>query len=176
MVQPDPPAPELCPGCRCADLEPDADRCSHCGHVLLRIGGEGSAQRVVEYFIKLLADFGFGDDGCLHPDYEEARPQTGELIRGRDNWRTNTLGYPGIPRGESWEPVSMIAEPVIHVSGDGNSFTSEQTVYYTGEDQYQLVVIGELKDGLVYRSRIYWAVPEEAPEWRAQLVVPMEGD
>ena len=143
---------------------------------------------VIEQFIELAAA-GQPDQAyeLLHPEYEESFPQTGELIRGRDTWLAMTRNYPGMPTFEAMgttgpEPIRTqvvrpylpIGLPTIHISGGGNAFTLEFLAEYPNGDRFYLVFIGELKEGLIYKTTLYWAAPEEAPDWRAEYVDRIE--
>ena len=59
------------------------------------------------------------------------------------------------------------------IVGNGDTFTVESMGTYPGGESYHVIAIVELRDGLVFRVRTYFAAPFEAPEWRAQWVEPM---
>jgi ketosteroid isomerase-like protein len=97
----------------------------------------------------------------LHDDYVEEYPQSGERIRGKDNWRKIAENYPGLPNMTDHSYV---------LSGDLG--VMKMTLEYDGNRVYACEIV-ELQDGKIKRARAYFAEPFEAPEWRAQWVERM---
>ena len=95
-----------------------------------------------------------------HPDWQEAWPQSGEIVPGSANYRAARLGQPaGAPKvtpGRS--------------GGSGDTWWSEAVVHYGDGSRWLAVSIFELRDGLVHRERVYFGPPFPAPAWRAQWV------
>jgi len=94
----------------------------------------------------------------LHDDYVEEFPQSGERIRGKDNWRELYKSYPGLPKVIDYD---------YKLSGD--LAVVEMVLDYEG-NRMNVCEIIELQDGKFKRDRGYFAEPFEAPEWRAQWV------
>jgi ketosteroid isomerase-like protein len=97
----------------------------------------------------------------LHDDYVEEYPQSGERIRGKDNWRKIAENYPGLPNMTDHSYV---------LSGDLG--VMKMTVEYDGNRVYACEIV-DFQDGKIERARAYFAEPFEAPEWRAQWVERM---
>jgi ketosteroid isomerase-like protein len=97
----------------------------------------------------------------LHDDYVEEYPQSGERIRGKDNWRMIAENYPGLPNMTDHSYV---------LSGDLG--VMKMTVEYDGNRVYACEIV-DFQDGKIERARAYFAEPFEAPEWRAQWVERM---
>ena len=97
----------------------------------------------------------------LHDDYVEEYPQSGERIRGKDNWRKIAENYPGLP--------NMIDHSYV-LSGDLG--VMKMTLEYNSNRVYACEIV-DLEDGKIKRARAYFAEPFEAPEWRAQWVERM---
>ena len=97
----------------------------------------------------------------LHDDYVEEYPQSGERIRGKDNWRKIAENYPGLPNMTDHSYV---------LSGDLG--VMKMTLEYDGNRVYACEIV-DLEDGKIKRARAYFAEPFEAPEWRAQWVERM---
>jgi hypothetical protein len=97
----------------------------------------------------------------LHDDYVEEYPQSGERIRGKDNWRKMAENYPGLP---------SLIDHSYKISGD--LAVIELTVDYGGSRMHACEVV-EFEEGKVKRRRAYFGEPFEAPEWRAQWVERM---
>lgn len=123
-------------------------------------------------------------EDLLHPDYTEIYPQSGEVIRGIENWRAVVSNYPGgLPHGEvdrthGAEPTrtkvvtaaTPIAMPIITLSGGDKNFTSEAHVEYPNGDRYHVVLIGELRGDKIAKATTYVVPPFDAPAWRAPYV------
>jgi len=97
----------------------------------------------------------------LHDDYVEEYPQSGERIRGKDNWRKIAENYPGLPNMTDHSYV---------LSGDLG--VMKMTLEYDGNRVYACEII-DFEEGKIKRARAYFAEPFEAPEWRAQWVERM---
>ena len=90
-------------------------------------------------------------------------PQSGELVRGRENMREFQQAYPGSP--------SIRVRRVLVREG---LWVAEVVNDYGGGQVSDVAMILELKDGRIWRDRRYYAEPFEAPEWRAQWVERVE--
>ena len=55
-------------------------------------------------------------------------------------------------------------------STGGDFWWAEWRMTYPDGKTWICVDLMELRDGRVYREVVYWAVPFEAPSWRAQWV------
>jgi ketosteroid isomerase-like protein len=97
----------------------------------------------------------------MHDDYVEEYPQSGEKIRGKDNWRKIAENYPGLPNMTDHSYV---------LSGDLG--VMKMTLEYDGNRVYACEVV-DFEEGKIKRARAYFADPFEAPEWRAQWVERM---
>jgi ketosteroid isomerase-like protein len=97
----------------------------------------------------------------MHDDYVEEYPQSGEKIRGKDNWRKIAENYPGLPNMTDHSYV---------LSGDLG--VMKMTLEYDGNRVYACEVV-DFEEGKIERARAYFADPFEAPEWRAQWVERM---
>jgi hypothetical protein len=113
-----------------------------------------------------------------HPDFVEDWPQSRERIRGRDNFRKIMENYPGGLRGVDAD-VSMdrvvggedhwMVSPtfsMIRVSGADDVHTAILKLRYPSGEEWYMVGLIELKDGLVYRITSFFAPTFESPEWR----------
>jgi hypothetical protein len=97
----------------------------------------------------------------LHEDFVEEFPQSGERVRGKQNWRSVTENYPGLPNMKDHSYV---------LSGDLGVL--KMTLEYDGNRVYACLII-DFEEGKIKRTRAYFAKPFEAPEWRAQWVERM---
>jgi ketosteroid isomerase-like protein len=102
-------------------------------------------------------------------------PQSGERFVGIANIRAQFENYPDSGSGTtSLEDVIGDATyaltptyTVITVDGTGNRGTAVLGVRYPDGSRWWAVNLYELRDGLIARSRIYFAPEFDPPEWRA---------
>jgi hypothetical protein len=141
-----------------------------------------SGREVVERYMRAIP----GDFDTLaalrHPDFVLEFPQSGEVIRGHENWQAAHERYVDVERETRHVTGSedrWILSPGFagftptRIVGSGDTFTVESIGTYPGGESYHVISILELRDGLVFRGRTYFAAPFGAPEWRAQWVEPM---
>jgi hypothetical protein len=98
-------------------------------------------------------------------DFVAEMPQSGERIRGRDAMREMQRAFP---------PDTTPTFVVRRIVGSGDIWTVEATGDYGGQT-FLVVVIFELRNGMILRETRYYPEPFEAPDWRAQWVEPMHG-
>ena len=111
----------------------------------------------------------------LHPDVVFEFPQSGERFVGIPNIRAQFENYPGLEPGSTQlEDViggtAYALTPtytVIAVDGSGNRGTAVMRVRYPDGTMWWAVNVYELRDGLMARSRSYFAPDFDPPEWRA---------
>ncbi|HET7686503.1 MAG TPA: hypothetical protein VFM19_08880 [Candidatus Limnocylindria bacterium] len=124
--------------------------------------------------------------GLAHPDFQDFYPQSGELTVGVDNLVALLTAYPGelellgrdrILGGEE-RYVRTPIFTVIRVEGEGDTFTSISRARYPDGSTWMIIVVGEIRDGLVYRTESYFAPYFEPAAWRSELVElrPRPGD
>jgi hypothetical protein len=99
-------------------------------------------------------------EALRHPDWQEAWPQSGEIVPSSANYRAARLGQPaGAPTvvgGRS--------------GGSGATWWSEAVVHYGDGSRWLAITVYELRDALVYRERVYFGPPFPAPAWRSEWV------
>jgi ketosteroid isomerase-like protein len=100
----------------------------------------------------------------LHDDYVLDWPQSGERIRGRENFAAVNAHYPAAGR---WRFT------VERLVADERGAASDVTVT-DGEQIARAVSFFELRDGLIRRETEYWPDPFEAADWRARWGERME--
>ena len=113
-----------------------------------------------------------------HPDFTTFWPQSGERVRGMQNFAEIIRNYPGgSPKTEITRIVGSedrwVVTPgntVLKVAGSGDFWWAEWRVTYPHDEVYLSVSLIELRDGLVWRETSYWAPPFDAPAWRAPWV------
>jgi hypothetical protein len=115
----------------------------------------------------------------VHPDFEDAYPQSRERIRGSANLQAIIEHYPGggyegggtdrvVGAEDRWVPTPMFS--VMRIEGTGSVFTGVSRVRYPDGTDWLVVNIAEIRDGLVWRVDTFFAPAFEPPTWRSQWV------
>ena len=94
----------------------------------------------------------------LHEDFVCTWLQSGERIRGRENFIAVNAHYPG-----DWHIH------VVRVVAEGNQVASEVHVSLDGRTDVAASFF-ELKEGKLWRLTEYWAEPYAAQAWREKWV------
>jgi hypothetical protein len=91
----------------------------------------------------------------------ESYPQSGERIRGVQNWLSLVTSYPGFP-----------AITVRRIIGRDDLWITEAEFDYSrdGSDPYQICEVQECRDGRIAAVTAIFGAPFEAAEWRASFV------
>ncbi|CAN5752145.1 nuclear transport factor 2 family protein [soil metagenome] len=104
-----------------------------------------------------------GDQVAEHDIYHDdavcSYPQSGEVIRGRQNLQALRSHHPGKPSGFA----------VRRIVGEGNLWITEYVIDYAGKSAFTVSIM-QFRDGKVSRETQYFADPFAAPAWRAQWV------
>jgi hypothetical protein len=117
-------------------------------------------QQVRRFLAELFSDLSAEAEYQLrHEDYVMVMPQSRERIRGREKLRQFQEDYPAPPTIQLRRVV--VREGLWIIEGVND---------YGQGQLFTVVLIIELKDGKMWRDTRYYAVPFEAPKWRAQLV------
>ncbi|HET9887139.1 MAG TPA: nuclear transport factor 2 family protein [bacterium] len=97
----------------------------------------------------------------LHDDYLLEWPQSGERIRGRENFVAVNANYPTEGR---WSVT------VHRVIAEGNEVVTDVTVTDDVSTSGRAITFSTLQDGRIVRQTEYWPDPFEAAAWRARWV------
>lgn len=121
-------------------------------------------KQLVEQFWKTMEgnDF-FAVGALLHDDFILDWPQSGERIRGRDNFAALNTAYPAEGKW-TFTIHSIIAE--------GGQVVSDVSVS-DGRRQDRVITFSTVRDGKIWRQVEFWPEPFEAPAWRAGWVERM---
>ena len=98
--------------------------------------------------------------GCLHDDFVQEWPQSGERIVGRDNALAIEQSFPG----------GLPAMRFRRTLACGDLAVLEVELTYADGSRYLGVSVMELRDGKVVKETDYYAQPFPPPEWRARCV------
>ena len=113
--------------------------------------------QVVRNLWKAFDDLNFDAAGeLLHQDYVGYWPQTGERIRGRENFVTVNKHYPG-----QWQVT------ILKLIATGDQVVSEVKLTHQDEIVYAISFF-ELRDGKILKETDYWPEPYDPPTWRLQ--------
>jgi hypothetical protein len=140
---------------------------------------ERSNEEVVRAYVDALAAHDHDATEALrHPDLTIDYPQSGERIHGPANMRAIEENFPGgLPDGQidhivgsedRW--VATPAYTIQRVAGSGDAWWLDGSATYPDGSTWSMVLLLELRDGLIHHATEYYAAPFEAPEWRARWV------
>jgi limonene-1,2-epoxide hydrolase len=120
-----------------------------------------NSKQILENFWKTMKtnDF-YAVANLLHDDYVLDWPQSGERIRGRENFAALNTYFPA--EGE-WQFT------VNQIIADGELVVTDVTVT-DGSRTDRAITFSTIRDGKIWRQVEFWPEPFEAPEWRAQWV------
>lgn len=125
--------------------------------------GDRENRETVKRFWAALVEKDFDTAGSfIHEDLEEVYLQSGEVIRGKENWLRLVKGFPGFPSIEHRRTI-----------GGGDVWISELEFDYGGEmagQKWQVAEIVEMRDGKLWRIHAFFGQPFEPAEWRAPFV------
>ena len=96
----------------------------------------------------------------LHDGYVLEWPQSGELVRGRENFVAMNASYPAAGR---W------VFAVHRLVAEGAEAATEVSVT-DGAISGRAITFSTVRDGKIVRQTEYWPDPFEAAAWRAQWV------
>ena len=140
-------------------------------------------RRVVERFVQAIED-GYVPDAfaeLIHPEITVSYPQSGEVIRGRDNVIAMARNYPGLPVSKVSEPhggrqqvhvstAMPFSVPMVTITGSGDTFFAESVHTYPDGGVYHGADIVKVRDGKVIELVSYFAAPFDPPDWRRPFV------
>jgi len=121
-------------------------------------------------------------DEVFTEDFVDEYPQSGEIIRGRDNLRAMMEHRPDLTpdTGPDLASVRAMASDehrvlaplftVVRVQGRGDAGTTWLRARYPDGSWWWMIVVYELRDGRIARSTSFFAPQFEAPGWRAPFV------
>jgi hypothetical protein len=117
----------------------------------------------------------------LHPDYVEDYPQSAERVRGAENAIAIRRHYPAeasqsidrrlVGGAEQWVLAPNFT--AIRVTGDGDVLTAIVRARYPDGFWY-VITVAEVEGEQIRRVTAYFAPHLDAPEWRKELVEPLE--
>lgn len=96
----------------------------------------------------------------LHDDFILEWPQSGERIRGRENFAKINTAYPA--KG-SWH------FQINSIFCDGETVISDVSVT-DGSRIDRVLTFSTIRDGKIWKQIEFWPEPFEAPEWRSAWV------
>jgi ketosteroid isomerase-like protein len=121
--------------------------------------GEAENRRLVERLIEGLnaKDVDVMNE-VMSDDSVLTYPQSGEVIKGRENRQAIYHVRPALP---AIKPFRTIAS--------GDVVVTEADLDY-GDDQFQTVFVFVCREGKIVSETVYWAKPFPAAEWRSPWV------
>jgi limonene-1,2-epoxide hydrolase len=100
----------------------------------------------------------------LHDDYILEWPQSGERIRGRDNFAAINTFY---PTEGTW------TFKINHLAADGEMVVTDVNVS-DGKKNDRVITFSTIRNGKIWKQVEFWLEIFEAPAWRTQWVEKIE--
>lgn len=118
-------------------------------------------KKIIENFWSTMAtnDF-YAVAQLLHDDYVLDWVQSGERIRGRDNFAAINSYYPADGK---W------TFKINHIIAENDMVVSDVDVS-DGKVHDRVITFSTIKDGRIWKQIEFWPQAFEAPEWRAKWV------
>ena len=122
------------------------------------------SKQILEHFWETMKtnDF-YAVAALLHDDYILEWPQSGERIRGRDNFAAINTYYPAEGK---WQFT------INQILADGDLVATDVTVT-DGLRTDRAITFSTIRDGKIYKQVEFWPEPFEAPAWRSNWVEKM---
>ena len=96
----------------------------------------------------------------LHDYYSLEWPQSGERIRGRDNFAAINTYYPAAGK---WTFT------INHLLGEGDLVVTDVSVS-DGKRHDRVITFSTIRDGKIWRQIEFWPAPFKAQVWRSKWV------
>lgn len=96
----------------------------------------------------------------LHDDYILEWPQSGERIRGRDNFAVINTFYP---------TEGIWTFKINHIVVDAEMVVTDVSVS-DGNKHDRVITFSTIRDGKIWKQVEFWPETFDAPAWRAQWV------
>lgn len=120
-----------------------------------------SARLILEWFWQTMEtnDFRAAAE-LLHDEFTLDWPQSGERIRGRENFVNINAAYPA--QGK-WHFT------INHIAADGDLVVTHVSVT-DGKLNDRAITFSTVRDGKIWKQVEFWPESFAAPEWRAKWV------
>lgn len=120
-----------------------------------------NSKQVIETFWQMMEgnDF-YAVAQLLHKEYTLDWPQSGERIRGAENFAKLNTAYPAEGK---WRFV------INSIVADGENVVTDVSVT-DGVRQDRVITFSTIRDEKIWKQVEFWPEPFEAPNWRAQWV------
>ena len=120
-----------------------------------------SSKRVVEQFWEAMQSNDFRAAGeFLHEEFVLEWPQSGERVRGRQNFVAINQNYPAHGR---WEFT------IHRILAEGDEAVSDVDVT-DGVIRGRVITFSKIRDGKIVHQTEFWPDPFEPADWRTQWV------
>ena len=118
-------------------------------------------KKLLEHFWDLMRTNDFYTAAELfHDEFMLEWPQSGERIRGRENFAVLNSAFPAEGR---WHFT------INQIVAEGDMVVTDVTVT-DGKRTDRAITFSTIKEGKIWKQVEFWPEPFDAPEWRAQWV------
>jgi ketosteroid isomerase-like protein len=123
-----------------------------------------SKQIVEDFWAEMATNDFYSAALLLHDKYVLEWPQSGERIRGRDNFAAINSEYPA--EGKWRFQLNLII-------AEGDTVVTDVSVT-DGSRQDRVITFSTIRDGKIWKQVEFWPECFEAPAWRRQWIEIME--
>ena len=146
------------------------------------MAADDGARELIARYVQALHDGDWDTIAAIqHPDFAEDYPQSGELIRGRRNFRAILENYPGGLEGDADASADRVIGgadrwmisptfTMVRLSGADDMHTAIVKLSYPDGSTWYMVSLIELRDGRIAKATTFFAPVFDPPEWRRDWV------
>lgn len=117
-------------------------------------------QLIENFWVTMASNDFYAVAELLHDDFILEWPQSGERIRGRDNFAAINTYY---PTEGKW------TFHINHLIAEGGTVFSDVSVS-DGKRNDRCLTVSTIQDGKIWKQVEFWPEPFNAPSWRAKWV------
>jgi hypothetical protein len=150
------------------------------------VSGMGRNERLMMRFVEILNSNDLDAlKEVLHDDFVQEMPQSGELVRGLENYKAILVNYPGREKvplkaervlaiGEEPHYVMTPTFNLVRVQSHGDNPVGIFKLHYPDGSVWWVLWFLTIRDDKIAKEIDFFAPEFAPPEWRAQWVETME--
>lgn len=124
-----------------------------------------SREIIEQFWLRMESNDFYAASELLHDDFTLDWPQSGERIRGKENFAAINTAYPAEGK---WHFT------INHLLVEGDAVVTDISVT-DGKRHDRVITFSTIRDGKIWKQVEFWPESFEAPAWRAQWVERMNG-
>ena len=124
-----------------------------------------SREIIEQFWLRMESNDFYAASELLHDDFTLDWPQSGERIRGKENFAAINTAYPA--EGKWHFTINRLLV-------EGDAVVTDISVT-DGKRHDRVITFSTIRDGKIWKQVEFWPESFEAPAWRAQWVERMNG-